>query len=83
MEQNAKNVLTLEARRKLTMTNVESVDSFSDSVIVLTVEGQKVTISGSKLKILSFSQGGGNFSASGEVNIIKYSSGKRLSKLLK
>ena len=83
MEQTSQSVLTLEGRKKLTLTKVESVDSFGDTAIILTVEGKKVTISGEKLKILSFSQGGGNFTASGEITAIKYGTAKKLSKLFK
>ncbi len=82
-EQSNQSVFTLEGQRRLTMTCVESVDSFSDTTILLTVGGKKVTIGGEKLKILTFSQGGGNFCATGEVNLIKIGSGKKVSKLFK
>lgn len=65
------------------MTCVESVDSFSESRITLTVAGQRVTIDGSKLKILAFSQGSGNFAASGEVRGLRYGGAKALSGLFK
>lgn len=80
-EQNS--VFTLEGQKKLTMTNVESVDSFSDTVILLTVSGKKVTIAGEKLKILTFSQGNGSFAAVGEVHSVKFGAAKKLSKLFK
>lgn len=75
------SVLTIEQRKKISMTAVESVDSFSDSRITLTVGGQKVTIDGLKLKILSFSQGSGAFSASGEVRGVRYGSKGKLGRL--
>lgn len=66
------------------MTCVESVDAFSDERLLLTVGGQRVTIDGMHLKILAFSQGSGNFSATGEVRAVKYGSAKgKLSSLLK
>lgn len=67
-----KSILTIEQRKKITMTAVESVDAFSEERIRLTVCGSKVTIDGSNLKILSFSQGSGSFSAIGTVRAIKY-----------
>lgn len=70
------SVLTVEQRKKLTMTCVESVDSFSDERITLTVGGQRVTVEGSRLKVLAFSQGSGSFAASGEVRLVRYGSAK-------
>ncbi len=58
------------------MTGVESVDAFSDGAISLTVGGKKVLITGAGLKILAFSKGNGNFSATGEVSSVKYGGGK-------
>lgn len=83
LEQSNQSVLTLEGQKKLTLTCVESVDSFSDTTILLTIGGKKVTIGGEKLKILSFSQGGGNFTACGEVNSVKFGGARKISKLFK
>lgn len=70
------SMLTLENQSKLTLTGVERVDSFSDHTIMLTVNGQRVRIDGSKLKVLSFSEGSGSFAASGQVDAVRYSSGQ-------
>lgn len=70
------SILTVEQRKKISMTSVESVDAFSEERIQLTVSGQRVTIDGTHLKILAFSQGNGSFSASGEVRAIRYGSAK-------
>lgn len=78
------SILTIEQRKKISMTCVESVDAFSEEKILLTVAGQRVSIEGSKLKVLSFSQGSGSFAASGEVRSVRYGSSKgKLSSLLK
>lgn len=77
------SILTIEQRKKISMTAVESVDSFSDTRITLTVGGQKVTIDGLRLKILAFSQGSGAFSASGEVRGVHYGTKGRLGGLFK
>lgn len=75
MPENANNcssILTVEQQKKISMTCVESVDSFSEERIALTVGGKKVLIDGARLKILSFSQGSGSFAASGEVRSVRY-----------
>ncbi len=79
------SVLTIEQQKKITMTGVDSVDGFSESEIKLTVNGKRVTISGAGLKVLAFSKGSGNFSASGEVSAVKYggAKGKTLQRLFK
>lgn len=79
------SVLTIEGQKKITMTGVDSVDGFSESEIRLTVNGKRVTINGVGLKVLAFSKGSGNFSASGEVNAVKYggAKGKALQRLFK
>lgn len=78
------NVLTLENQNRLALTGVERVDAFSDREIRLTVSGKKVRIEGSKLKVLSFSEGSGSFSASGQVDGIRFMQGtKGISHLFK
>ncbi len=79
------NILTLEGRKKITLTGVDGVEGFSESEIVLTVEGTKMKICGTHLKVLAFSQGSGNFSAVGEVSRIVYGAqrGKFFQRLLK
>lgn len=87
MQENlqTESILTIEQNKKITMTGVQSVDAFSDGAISLTVGGKRVKIEGANLKILTFSQGSGNFAAGGEVVSVRYggSKGKSLSKLLK
>lgn len=81
---DGQSILTVEQRKKISMTGVESVDFFSEERIVLSVNGQRVTIEGSKLKVAAFSQGSGSFSANGEVRSVKYGAGKgKLAGLLK
>ena len=76
--------LTLENQSKITMTGVERVDSFSERMIALTVNGRKVRIEGSKLRVLAFSEGSGNFSASGLVESIRYlAAGGKVGRLLR
>ncbi len=78
------SILTLESQSRLTMTGVERVDAFSDREIRLTVNGRRVRIEGSKLKVLSFSEGSGNFTASGSVDSVRFTQGaKGISHLFK
>ncbi len=82
---NLPSILTIEQQEKITFTGVESVDSFSDTNITLTVNGKRVLITGSHLKVLAFAKGSGNFAATGQVNGVKFTfaKGKGLQRLLK
>ncbi len=77
------SVLTVEQQKKLTMTGVSSVDAFSETGITLTVNGKRVQISGSRLKVLAFSEGSGNFTASGEIVSVRYGNKGGWKKLFK
>ena len=74
---NQLETVTLECRKRLSMTGVESVDGFSLQAINLTVNGQKVKISGEGIKITAFNKASGNFSAEGNFNEIKYNAKKQ------
>lgn len=76
MQEIKQSILTIEDKKKLTLTGVSSVDAFSESAISLTVNGRRILIAGSGLKVLAFSEGSGNFSASGEVYSVKYGGAK-------
>lgn len=71
-ELSGNSILTVETGGKITVTGVTSVDAFSDALITITVGGKRVKIEGERLKIITFSQGSGNFVASGEVRSVKY-----------
>ncbi len=83
MQETNKSVLTLEAQSKLTLSGVTAVDYFGENEIVLTVGGKKLKISGSRLKVLSFSEGSGNFAASGEFVTLKFTSKPNFGKFLR
>lgn len=83
MQEIKASILTIEQQKKITMTGVSSVDAFSESAILLTVNGKRVQISGSRLRVLSFSEGSGNFTASGEVVSVRYGAKGGLKKLFK
>ena len=77
------STLTVEQQKKLTMTGVSAVDAFSETGITLTVNGIRVQITGSHLKVLSFSEGSGNFAASGEISSVRYGAKGGFKKLFK
>ena len=83
-QQTEQSVITIEQRKKIRVTGVESVDSFSDSCVALTVEGRKLRIAGNQLKIVAFSKESGNFAAIGEISGIRYGAkGKAVSRLFR
>ena len=82
--QTGQSILTLENRNRLTFSGVERVEALSERQILLTVSGTRVRIEGSKLKVLSFSEGSGAFSASGIMDSIRYlQGGKGVARLLR
>ena len=85
MQNQTDSVLTVEQQKKISLTGVESVDAFSDTEIRLCVAGKKMLITGTGLKVLSFSKGSGAFAAIGEVSLIRYGAnkGKFLQRLFK
>lgn len=73
MEQTEQHVLTVENCKRITATQIESVDSFSPTQLVISYKGQKIVISGSDMKIISFSKQTGAFAATGSIAGVKYS----------
>ena len=72
MQEN-KHTLMLEQRKNVTVNGIESVSSFSEVKIVLTlIGGERMTIVGSSLKITGFSKINGTFTAEGEIMGISY-----------
>ena len=64
--------LLLEGRRKLSLTGVDSVDTFSQQNLALTISGTKVKIGGENIKITAFNKSTGTLTADGVFNEIKY-----------
>ncbi len=69
---NESDKLSLEGRKKLTMSGVDAVDGFTDQALRLTVGGSKVVIQGENLKITSYNKATGALSADGTICEIKY-----------
>ncbi len=64
--------LTIENRKRLYMTEVFSVDAFSEETLKLTVNDKEVVVSGNNLKIIAFNQTQKTLNAEGEIIQIKY-----------
>ncbi len=72
MEEMKLMTALIEQLKKVTMTGVESVDSFSPQQITLTLDGSRAQITGEGLKIADFSKTTGRFSATGKITGIRF-----------
>lgn len=68
--------LEIIGRKRLAMSGVDAVDGFSEQVLNLTVLGNKVRITGEKIKITAFNKASGTLVADGVFSEIKYNSKK-------
>lgn len=83
MQENIHSI-QMEQRKKISVSAVESVISFSEVKIVLALlGGERLTIIGTELKINGFSKANGNFSAEGTVVSVAYGGKSFVSKLFK
>ncbi len=71
-QQTEQHVVTVENRKRITATQIDAVDAFSATQITLSYAGGQIVVSGSGLKITSFSKSSGQFTAAGTVNSVKY-----------
>ena len=79
-----KHSVVLEQKKNLTVSGVDSVSSFSEAKIVLTlIGGERMSIIGSELKIVGFSKTNGSFTAEGTVLGISYGGKSLVSKIFK
>lgn len=84
MKEQLEHSISLAQRKNLTVTGVESVTSFSEVKIVLTLlGGERLQILGLGLKISGFSKSGGTFTAEGEITALTYNGKSFVSKLFK
>ena len=82
MQNNSQNLcqneeITLLCRKKLTINGVKTVDYFSDKVLKLSLLGKNLTITGSEIKVNSFNQSTGQFSADGNFISITFDGEKK------
>lgn len=72
MQEN-RHLVTIEQRKTISVSGVESVAAFSEVKIVLAlVGGEKMHVAGSGLKITGFSKTNGTFTAEGTVSGVSY-----------
>ena len=64
--------LTIEQCKKISATQITSVDSFSPHQIVLSYSGGRIVVSGSGMKIVNFSKTSGAFAATGDIVSVRY-----------
>lgn len=68
--------LSLENRKKIVMTGIESVESFNEKEIFLKLSDGVLSITGSNLNVEKLNVEDGNLTVLGEINGIKYSAKK-------
>ena len=71
MEGQGQN-LTIESCKRVSATEIVSVDSFSDKQIVLSYANGRIVVQGSGMKIVNFSKSTGAFSATGDIISARY-----------
>lgn len=73
--ENTEHSVSIEQRKKISATAIESVDAFSERQITLSFSGGRIIVTGSKLKIINFSRSSGAFAAIGDVEGVRYTGG--------
>ena len=76
MEEAKVQTVLIEQQKKITMTGVLSVDSFTAQQISLTLDNGRASIAGDDLKIIAFTKANGNFAASGKISGVRFLSKK-------
>ncbi len=83
MQENKHSVL-IEQRKMVTINGVESVTAFSEVKILLALlDGERMSVTGSGLKITGFSKTNGTFTAEGSVMGVAYGGKSLVSKIFK
>ena len=82
--QDGKHTVTIEQKKFLSITAVESVVAFSEVKIVLALAGNnRLTVLGTGLKITGFSKTTGAFTAEGTILGVNYGGKNLASRLFK
>ena len=73
MQETTQHTLTIEQKKRISVTSVESVSAFSEVKIVLSLlGGERMYIVGTHLKITAFSKSNATFTAEGSVTGVSY-----------
>ena len=82
--QDNKHSVSIEQRKIITISGVESVTAFSEVKILLALlDGEKMSVVGSDLKITGFSKSSGSFTAEGIIIGLSYGGKSLVSKIFK
>lgn len=83
MQEN-KHSVTIEQRKNITVSAVDSVVAFSEVKIILSLlGGERMSILGTGLKITGFSKTSGSFVAEGTVTSVTYNGKSIASRIFK
>ena len=84
MQETQKHSVSIEQRKVITISGVESVAAFSEVKIVLVLMGgERMHVVGTGLKITGFLKSSGSFTAEGTVSGISYGGKSFASRLFK
>ncbi|MBE5040252.1 sporulation protein YabP [Ructibacterium gallinarum] len=73
MEEEKRHFITMENREKLTITEVEDVESFDEEKVVVYTSMGTMTVIGSEFRIHKLNVEDGQLVIEGEIDEIKYS----------
>ena len=71
-EREMAHALTLDGRKRLTMTGVTEVVSFDDGAVVLRTALGMLTVQGNGLRLKTLSTDGGQMAVTGEISLLSY-----------
>lgn len=72
MENVTPHSINIEQCKRVSATAIESVDAFSDKQIILSYQSGRIAVSGSGMKIVNFSKTSGSFTATGDIQSVRY-----------
>ncbi len=83
-ENNRNHILTIEQKKNIGISGVESVLAFSETKILLALlDGGRLSVLGTGMKIVGFSKTEGRFSAEGSISGVSYGAKNLAAKLFK
>ena len=71
------HTVTLNDRKRLSITGVEDVDCFNEQIVVLRTPLGTLTVTGAGLNVSQLNVEDGRVSVAGEVDALEYTGGKR------
>ena len=71
------HTITLNDRKRLSITGVEDVDCFNEQIVILRTPLGTLTVTGAGLNVSQLNVEDGRVSVEGEVDALEYTGGKR------